>query len=176
VVWTGRVLLPRGAPLQLAALTELRIESGDVRVTSALSPEGEFRAQLGAGTLGLALFAYSRVGGELVELGEFTLSESGSDQDVVLPRALLRIRATYRGTRQDPQSAVKGLSTRLQGSGRKRTGLRGADGHEYFLALAPGDYVLTCQPPIQGAPGGKVPVLIRAEDDEVELDVVLGDP
>lgn len=175
-IWTGHVLLPRGEPLRLMALTELRIESGDARENAALSSEGGFRAQVRAGTHRLALFAYSRSGGVLVPLGELTLPGHDLEQDIPLPRAFLRVRATYRGSRGEPEAALSALSTWLEGSGRILSGVRGRDRSECFLAVAPGEYVLSSHPPLLGAPGGQLPVRIREQDDEVALDVVIGDP
>ncbi len=173
--WSGRVLLPGGEPLHLIALTELWIESEGVRESAALTPEGAFQIRAVAGTHQLALFAYSRVGGERVELGSIALDDSDRTQDVVLPGAALRVRARYQGTQLEPEEALARLITRLSGSERKRVGLRGSDGHEYYLGLAPGAYELSSSPPIQGAPGGKMPLQIREQDRVVELDLVLGD-
>lgn len=175
VHWTGRVLLPRGAPLQIAGRTELRIVAGDVRETAALTPEASFDLRLPEGTYQLSLFAYSRVGGELVDLGEFRVPPEGMIRDIVLPGALLRVRATYEGTQLEPRAALSALATWLEGSDVRLRGLRGEDGNEYFLALAPGDYELSASPPILGAPAGKLPVRILETDDEVELDLVVGD-
>ncbi len=173
--WSGRVLLPGGEPLHLSALTELWIESEGVRETAALTPEGGFQIHAVAGSHQIALFAYSRVGGERVELGSIELGDSDRAQDVVLPGAALRVRARYQGTQLEPEEAMARFMTRLSGSQRKMVGLRGSDGHEYFLGLAPGAYELSSSPPIQGAPGGKIPLQIREQDKLVELDLVLGD-
>ena len=176
VRWTGRVLLPRGAPLQIAGLTELRIQANDARETAALTPQSSFDVLLAEGTYQVSLFAYSRVGGELVELGEVVVPAKGLERDIVLPRALLRVRATYQGTQQEPRAALFALTTWLQGRDFQRRGLRGEDGNEYFFALAPGEYELSASPTILGAPGEKLPVRILESDDEVEVDLVVGDP
>jgi hypothetical protein len=173
--WSGRVLLPDGAPLQLAALTELSIESKDVRETTTVTPEGSFQAEVASGTHRLALLAYARVGRERVELGEIRVPDTRGVQDVEVPRAVLRVRAIYQGTQKDPGTVVSGLSAWLTGADRQRTGLRGTDGHEYFLGLAPGEYILSSQPSILGALRGNLPVRIREQDEVVELDIVIGD-
>jgi hypothetical protein len=174
--WSGRVLLPDGAPMRLAAASELWLQSEGVRETTRLTYEGAFQVQLASGTYSIALFAYTRVGAERLELGEIQLSDSDRAQDLVLPRATLRVRANYQGTQMDKSEAAGRFSTWLTGSDRSRTGLRGADGNEYFLGLEPGEYQLSSFPPIQGAPGGKIPVQIREQDQVVELDLVVGDP
>jgi len=174
--WSGRVLLPSGEPLRLMALTQLWLESEGARETVALDSDGAFQVHIAPGTHQLSLFAYSRVGGERVDLGALELPDSDRVHDVVLPGAALRVRARYQGTKQDPDEALARLTTWLVGSDRKRVGVRGADGHDYFLGLAPGAYELSSSPPIQGAAGGKIPVQIREQDQLVELDVVIGDP
>jgi len=175
--WTGRLLQPRGAVLVLSGLTELRIASSSTSERIALSSEGRFSVRLPAGTYQISLFNYYTTrGGIDVVLGEVTLPAHDLEQDVTVPRALVRVRATYGGARPDGKAGLPWLSARLRGAEVNVASALGADGAQYFLAIAPGDYVLSCRPPIQGAPGGRVPVRIGTDDDEVELDVVVGDP
>jgi hypothetical protein len=170
-IWTGRVLTPRGEPLALTALTEVRVNSTHAQERVALSA-GVFQIRVEAGTYDVSLFAYSRTGGQLVPLGNIALPERELQQDLRLPRALVRVRATHRGTKPGSARFMGWLGSAELGT---RSSLPDADGNECFLAIPPGEYALTCSPSIEGAPQGTV-VKIGANDDEVEVDVVLGDP
>jgi hypothetical protein len=176
-LWTGRVLLPRGEPLALDELTQLRVQSDGVIEEVPVSPSGGFRMRGAVGVHRLELMVYSDAGAVIVALGEITLAEGSLERDIHLPRAVLRVRADYQGNSTGPRSEFSMLLVPVESreSFRNVGGSRGADGNMYFLGLAPGKYTLSCSSPIQGAPGGRLPVTIGASDDESELDVVVGD-
>jgi hypothetical protein len=165
--WTGRVLLPRGKALDIGAM-RLDIESGASTEEANVLPSGEFRARLSAGVHRVRL----RTGqGNTVAFAPVTMPQGDLEQDLVLPPAVLRVRVTREGA---PTNDVH--LWLASASGSRVRGEWGTDGGILFLGVAPGDYKLTCSPPIRGAVGGQLPVRIGPTDDEVELDVVVGGP
>ena len=175
-LWSGRVLLPRGEPLRIAGLTELRIRSGGVRHTAALS-EGGFRVEVPAGTYELDLFAYGLAGGASAGLGSIEVPSGAFERDVSLPRSFVRVRARYAGSRGDPQQAVASLVAKLeldQGKGTL-TSVRESSGPLCFFAVPAGEHRLSCSRPILGAPQGGLIVRVDEGEDEVEVDIAVGD-
>jgi hypothetical protein len=165
------VLTPRGEPFPFGALAELHVESEEVSDHVELSAESGFEARLAAGTYRLALLAHDAGHATYLHLGEIELPARAHVQDVTLPRALVRVRARHGGTRRDPP-----IRAWLRRKDFQRASLRGRDGALYFLGVEAGDYALSCSPAIRDAVDGRVPVTVRAEDDEVDLEVVVRDP
>ena len=175
-LWTGRVLSPRGDPLVLMPLTELRIASQAAKVSAALD-HGRFEIRLAEGNYDLGLFAYVGTMGP-VSLGSVAIHGEHLERDVTLPGAMVRVRPTYAGKRPDPADALRTMIAWLDlpEIRWKLTSVRDDRARECFLLVPPGVHTLSCSLPIQGAPGGRMPVTIRDSDGELELDVVVGDP
>jgi hypothetical protein len=175
-LWTGRVLSPRGEPLVLMPLTELRVASNTIKANAALD-HGRFEIRLAEGNYDLGLFAYVGTMGP-VSLGSVAIHGERLERDVTLPGALVRVRPTYAGKRADPADALRSMIAWLDlpEIRWKLTSVRDDRARECFLLVPPGSHTLSCSLPIQGAPGGRMPVTIRESDGDLELDVVVGDP
>jgi hypothetical protein len=174
-LWTGRILLPRGEPLALTPLVELEIESAGVRERTVVSSSSSFEVRVAPGLHRLGLSVANK---GVVPLGELTTTEDDLVRDVAVPAAIVRVRARYQGSRADPEEVLRRYVVRLAqpSSGSISDGESGDAGVRYFLAGAPGEYALRCSGyPIQGAVGGSLPVHIGPADDEVDVDVALGD-
>lgn len=186
VVWTGRLLLPRGEPIELADTVELRIKSPDRERRASVAADGGFQVRLPAGSYAVELFGYAASPFDRIDalLGLVEVAERSFDRDLSLPPAVVHVRATYGGTRENAADVSRTLRFRLaenssapRGAGAvARGGLRGADGTHYLPGVPPGDHALSCSRPIRGAPGGALPVHVSAGDREIELDVVVEDP
>jgi hypothetical protein len=175
-LWTGRILLPRGEPLALLPLVELEIESTGVRERTVVSPSSSFEARIAPGLHRLGLCVANK---GVVPIGELTTTEHDLVHDVTVPAAIVRIRAKYQGNRRASEEVLRLYSVRLAAtpSGSILEGEHGEGGLRYFLALPPGVYALrSTTDAILGAVGGSLPVHIGAADDEVDVDVALGDP
>ena len=175
-VWSGRLVTPRGEALVLSDFVRIEIETGGVLEQVVLSPEGKIRSLVGPGPHRLSL----SVGlSWRMPVGDLVMPEHDLERDVAVSRCMLRVRATYYGTKFTPERAMSVLAPKLtlSPSGLRLDASRGADGHFYFFGIEPGEHALWCTPtPIDGAPAGKLPVRILPTDDQVELDVVVSDP
>jgi len=146
-----------------------------VRERTVVSPSSSFGVRIAPGLHRLGL-TVANTG--VVPIGELTTTEDDLVRDVTVPAAIVRVRATYRGSRWDATEVLRRYVVRLTQvpSGSAFEGEPGDAGVRYFLALPPGDYTLRSTTyPTQGAVGGSLPVHIGPADDEVDVDVALGD-
>jgi hypothetical protein len=168
--WRGRVLLPRGQALGMQMLVELELEADRTVTHHRLGEKGDFQARVPAG-------AYrARLGfadGTRIDFGTVEVPAGAVRRDLVLQNAV-RVRPTFVAGREPSTWPRTALVARLQAKGRGTIpSLRGADGFEYFLGVAAGDYLLQCKPhPIAGAPAEGIPISIPVSD-ELEVDVVV---
>jgi hypothetical protein len=184
-VWTGRLLLPRGAPLEVADTVELVIRNGGRERRATVASDGGFQVRLPAGKYAVEMFFYSTtpVARTSAALGAIEVADRNLDRDLTVPTAMVHVRARYRGTREDAADVLRSLRVRLaenssapdRAGSVAQAGLRGADGTQYLLGVPPGEHALSCSHPIRGAPGGVLPVRVTASDREIELDVVVED-
>ncbi|MBK7875483.1 MAG: carboxypeptidase regulatory-like domain-containing protein [Planctomycetes bacterium] len=173
-VWSGGIVTPRGAPLLLEPPLALIVESNGVRAQWPLEADAQFRLRIAPGVLRLALeYGHMR----RVDAGELVMPEHDLGRDVAVPRCLVRVRATSSVPGAEGQERLARLALALKVNGPyDHRGQRAADGHTYFLGLLPGEHVLVSPGlPIQGVPRGEHRFRVLPEDDELDLDIVVGD-
>lgn len=172
-VWSGGIVTPRGAPLRLEPPLFLIAESDGVRAQWPLDADAQFRLRFTPGVHRLALEGRNM---QRADAGELAMPAHDLQKDLAVPRCLLRIRATYSGPSAEPARELARLAFALKTNvPYGHLGQRAADGHTYFFGLPPGEHVLVSPGlPITGVPGGELRIQVLPEDDELEVDVVVG--
>ena len=137
--------------------------------------EGVFRVELGPGThaVALGLMYESR------PLGEFVMDEDDLSSDFRLDGAWVRVTVRYVGAKGDPTAALYQLMVHLTpraSQERPVTAQPGYDGNWHLVGVPPGQYeVWTSSGGFRSA-RERFPLLVRAGEAEIPMEITIGDP
>jgi hypothetical protein len=171
--WSGVVRLPSGEPCR-GPQRIFFTTAGSTSQPGSFDNRGRFRAVLPAGIYTAHLASES---GPVLGRAEVS---GAVEQDLSLPKAVLRGRIRYVGTKhpiaRGPENDVQ-LALERAGQGNvESTILRGASRYA-FSGLEPGTYAIATSPwVVAGSADGRASIEIGPGSDEVELDLSITDP